>query len=123
TDAARLVAQARLALDRGDLRTAQQFAEQAEALNVPDSAFANGETRPWQMTLEVSRAMIRREGVVPAGGNAAGAARAAEPRYPVAQGVYNPASDTTRNVPASTQASILTQPPLVQTQPRPPEPS
>jgi general secretion pathway protein D len=104
-DASRLVAQARLALDRGDLQAASRFSEQAEALNVPDNAFAAGETRPWQMTLEVNRAMVRREGVI----QASGAGQAAEPRYPVAQGIYNPATDTTRLVPAATnqQQSVI----------------
>src|SRR5262249_30533586 len=79
-EASRLVAQARLALDRGDLASAASLAEQAEALNVPDTAFPPGQTRPWQMSLEVSRAQVRREGVIPA---SATGQPAAEPRYPV----------------------------------------
>jgi general secretion pathway protein D len=102
--AAKLVAEARLALDKGDLKSAKQLAEQAETLNVPDTAFASGETRPWQMVLEVSRAMYRREGVQPASG--VGPA-SPEPRYPVAQGVYNPATDKTKTIPAGSQASVL----------------
>jgi general secretion pathway protein D len=98
-EASRLVAQARVALDKGDLPTAARLAEQAEALNVPDNAFAQSEIRPWQMSLEVNRAMVRRQGVVQASGNQA----PAEPQYPVAQGVYNPAADNSRLVPASTQ--------------------
>lgn len=96
-EASRLVAQARLALERGELETAARLAEQAEALNVPDSAFAPGETRPWQMTLEVSRAMVRRGGASRASGTGTGT----EPKYPVAQGVYQPAADTTQVVPAA----------------------
>lgn len=107
-EASRLVAQARVALDRGDLTAAARLAEQAEALNIPDNAFAAGEIRPWQMSLEVNRAMVRRQGVVQAGGSEA---VAAEPRYPVAQGVYNPSVDNSRLVQASTQSSILSQPP------------
>jgi general secretion pathway protein D len=107
--AARLVAQARVALDKGDLAGAGQFAEQAEALNLPDEAFAASETRPWQMVLEVNRAMSRRQGVVQAGGTAP---VGPEPQYPVVQGVYDPAADTTRTVPASSsQTSNLSQPP------------
>jgi general secretion pathway protein D len=104
-EASRLVAQARLALDQGDLQTAARLAEQAEALNVPDTAFAQNEIRPWQMSLEVNRAMVRRQGIVQASGNAS---PAEEPRYPVTQGVYNPASDTSQLVPASTsQQSVV----------------
>ena len=91
------MAQARLALDKGDLRAAQQLAEQAEALNVPDTAFEPGETRPWQMALEVSRAMYRREGVQPASASGPAGPATPEPRYPVAQGMYNPATDTTQD--------------------------
>ncbi|HZN32733.1 MAG TPA: hypothetical protein VFB80_02910, partial [Pirellulaceae bacterium] len=104
SQAASLVAQARLALDKGDLRAAQQFADQAEALNIPDTAFEAGETRPWQISLEISRAMYRREGVQPA--SATGPA-AVEPKYPVAQGMYNPATDTTKIIPANSQGSVL----------------
>jgi general secretion pathway protein D len=99
TEASRLVAQARVALDKGDLQTAARLAEQAEALNVPDNAFEPSEIRPWQMSLEINRAMVRRQGVVQAGGTQT----TTEPQYPVAQGVYNPAADNTRLVPASTQ--------------------
>jgi general secretion pathway protein D len=111
-EASRLVAQSRLALDRGDLATAASLAEQAEALNVPDTAFAPGETRPWQMSLEVSRAQVRREGVMPAGATG----QAAEPRYPVAQGVYTPEADQTRLIPAATQ-QLMRAPPPVATEP------
>jgi general secretion pathway protein D len=110
-EASRLVAQARVALDRGDLQAAARMAEQAEALNVPDIAFAAGEIRPWQMSLEVNRAMVRREGVVQASGVAEAPA---EPRYPVTQGSYVQEGDSTRVIPAAATSqvpqSILAQP-------------
>jgi general secretion pathway protein D len=118
-EAGRLVAQARVALDKGDVRTAQQLAEQAEALNVPDSAFGPEEIRPWQMALEVSRVAYRREGVAQVSGTEPGApavAGANEPRYPVAQGVYDPNNDPTRNVPATSQ-SVLSRPASISVQP------
>jgi general secretion pathway protein D len=108
-EAGRLVAMARVALDKGDVKTAQQLAEQAEALNVPDSAFGAEEMRPWQMALEVSRAMYRREGIQTVSGTepAASAAPAGpETQYPVTQGVYDPANDPTRNMPASSQSVL-----------------
>ena len=106
-EATRLVAQARAALDRGDLNAARVMAEQAHDLNVPDNAFAAEETRPWQVLLEIEKVAHRRQGVTPAGGGAAGP----EPRYPVAQGVYNPAADTTQTVPASNQSALIRQSP------------
>jgi general secretion pathway protein D len=113
-EASRLIAQARIALDKGDIRGAAQLAEQAEALNIPDDAFGPGEMRPWQMTLEVTRATYRREGVVQSGGSAVvqagGSPAAGEPKYPVAQSIYNPALDTTRTMPANSQQSVLVPP-------------
>ncbi len=119
-EASRLVAQARVALDRGDLPSAARMAEQAEALNVPDIAFAAGEIRPWQMSLEVNRAMVRREGVVQASGTTEAPA---EPRYPVTQGGYVQEGDATRVIQAAAtsqqpQQSILAQP----QQPQPQQP-
>ncbi|MEX2175482.1 MAG: hypothetical protein WD872_14055 [Pirellulaceae bacterium] len=101
-EAVRLVAQARIALDRGDLQAAHSMAQQAQDLNVPDNAYAAEETRPWQVLLDVEKISRRREGVV----QASGANAPAEPKYPVAQGVYDPQADATRNVPASSQAPL-----------------
>lgn len=107
-EASRLVAQARLALDRGDLQTAARLAEQAESLNVPDTAFAAGEIRPWQMSLEVNSAQVRRQGVVQASGNADAVP---EQQYPVTPSVYTPEGDSSRIVQASnSQQSIVTRP-------------
>ena len=95
-EAARMLAQARVALDRGDIRAAHHMAQQALDLNVPDEAFGQGETRPWQVMLEIEKVARRREGVVLAGGQSP-----IEPQYPVTQGVYNPAADTTQLVQAA----------------------
>jgi general secretion pathway protein D len=79
------------------------MAQQALDLNVPDEAFGPGETRPWQVMLEIEKVSRRREGVIQASGGAA----PAEPRYPVAQGLYDPAADHTKNVQASSSESRL----------------
>ena len=106
----------RLALDQGDLQNAARMAEQAESLNVPDNAFAAGETRPWQMTLEVNRAMVRREGVVQASGNGRSEP---EPQYPVAQGRVQPGKrhDTAR--PRRHESAVDSARPPQQPQPPP----
>ena len=109
----RLVAQAQAALDRGDAVQAQQLITQAKRLQVPDDAFRDGETQPALVGLQVERALSRRASSYPntaangavrpasaieqAGGisnqdNAAGG------RFPVAQGLYDPAKDKSRNV-------------------------
>ena len=99
----RLIAQARVALDKGDLNTAQRLADQAQSMNVPEQAYGPEETRPWQLALEIQKAAVRREGLVPA---AATAPVDGGNQYPVTQGAYNPAADTTRLQAASSQAGL-----------------
>lgn len=95
-----LLAQARAALNVGDIATAQTLAQQALAANVPESAFAPQEDSPVRLLDEIDMAKQRlgvqpaaAQGVIPAsgpyGGNVAAAA------------VYDPTRDWTRNVPAS----------------------
>ncbi len=111
-EAVRLVAQAQAALDRNDLATAKRLAEQAQGM-VPDAAYSGTETRPWEVLLEVNKAMNSRDAAVLQAGFQRGnqaypvrqATTAGTPangpgRYPVAQGIYNPAKDATRNVAA-----------------------
>jgi general secretion pathway protein D len=54
--AVNLTAQARLALNRGDVPSAKTFIEKANALRVPESAYATGQLRPWEVALEIDRA-------------------------------------------------------------------
>ena len=100
--AARLMSMAQAALAKGDLQAASDLAEQAHQMNVPESAFAQGEIRPWELLLEIQKQMTRRDGVAQASGEAAGN----EPKYPVVQGLYNPQTDSSRNVPASSGAPV-----------------
>jgi general secretion pathway protein D len=104
-DALRMVAEARMAMDKGDLRLAKQIADQAQRLNVPETAYGPEETRPWQVLLQVEKQLYRRDGVMPAA--------ASEPvpslndvRYPVTQGVYNPSADATKTMPAASQVPL-----------------
>jgi general secretion pathway protein D len=98
--ALRLVAQARAAMDRGDLATAHRLASQARDLQVPDTAFAASETRPWALVLEVENEMNRRgRAVVPAG--AIVESDGAQGSYPVQRAVHDPENDRTRNAPAA----------------------
>lgn len=101
-EAVKLMGLAKAAMERGDLAAANDLAERAHQMNVPDSAFAAGEMRPWQLQLEIQKQMTRRAGVAQASGEAAGA----EPKYPVVQGVYSPEADASRNVAASTGGPV-----------------
>lgn len=57
--ALRLVAIGRAALDRGDIGAALGAARQAESLRVPESEFAAGEPRVWQLMLDAESASRR----------------------------------------------------------------
>ncbi len=103
----RLVAEARLALDKGDMNTAQRLVKQADSLGVPETAYAPGETRPWEIGLAIDKAIYQRQGVQPAGGVQPSQGGAPGPRYPVSPGVYNPAADDSRNQPASTVSATM----------------
>lgn len=103
-EAERLATAARFALAKGDLTKAQALAAQAEQLGVPDEAFGPGEVRPWQVSNEVNAQLARRQGVTPAGG------AQAEPKYPVAQGVFDPSKNIGGVVTASSQQPLLDPP-------------
>ena len=58
-EALRLIAQGRASLDAGDVVSAISHARQAQALNVPESAFAAGEPRVWEFVLDAEAAAKR----------------------------------------------------------------
>jgi general secretion pathway protein D len=93
-----LVRQARAALANGQLDQAESLAKQAEQMRIPDSSFQSREDRPALVLLDIRQARQRSlaGAVAPAGGAFAsdgGASRA----------VYDPYSDSTRNITASNQ--------------------
>ncbi len=51
----RLLAEAELALDRGELATAETLAQRAKDLRVPDVVYEAGDKRPWMLLMEVNR--------------------------------------------------------------------
>lgn len=63
-EALRLIAEGRAALERGDIAAALRAVTAAETLSVPESEFAPGEPRVWQLALDVQSA-ARRAGVAP----------------------------------------------------------
>ena len=56
-----LIAQAQAAIDRGDVDLAEQFALCAQELRLPEAAYLSGDTRPWMVLMEISKAQRRRE--------------------------------------------------------------
>jgi general secretion pathway protein D len=87
-EAVALMQQARQALAQNHIAMARQLADRAQALRIPDSEFAPGEDRPWQVALAVQSKLQAGEGVVQAGG-------IGQDRY-AQSAVYNPAADNTR---------------------------
>jgi general secretion pathway protein D len=105
--AVRLVAQARAALAAGDLDRAQEIAEQAENLGVPDTAFGPNEDRPWRVLINIDRLRKEQRKVKPASAvtpigtdDKSGSA--------ASQAIYDRDSDRTRNVRAGAQDTVDT---------------
>ena len=111
--ASRLLLDAQRLMLRGELDGAQQLAQQAQRLQVPNDAYGPGEVRPSELLLDIQR---RRQSVAVAGYNGPAPAVAVQGgtgsggSFPVAPGVYNPNNDPTSNRMASSQAGVT--PPL-----------
>ena len=111
TEATALVAQARLALARGDLDRAERLAQSAVDLKVPDEAFGPQDEHPWVVRLDVERARKRQGFPVQQAGNELPDQRGPS-RFAVQPSVYNPSQDPTYNVgaAASQPAPLAAQP-------------
>ncbi len=57
----RLLSEAQVALDRGELKVADMLAQQAQSLRLPDQAYQVGDPRPWMILMEISRRQDRVE--------------------------------------------------------------
>ncbi|NLF09252.1 MAG: hypothetical protein GX594_14935 [Pirellulaceae bacterium] len=91
----KLVRQARDAIAAGDLNRAESIARQADAMRLPDSAFAPGEDRPGLVLLDIGQLRMRGDSrVTPAAGVGADD-KTANRAY------YDSNNDPTRNMPAS----------------------
>jgi general secretion pathway protein D len=98
----RLVAQAGMEMDRGNLKQARQIAQQAHDLDVN---LGPSETQPWQLLLEIESRERRRPGSEvaqasfesPRGGDAPESTE-----FPVQRGIYEPQRDASRVVAART---------------------
>ncbi|MEM9364776.1 MAG: hypothetical protein AAGD07_02195 [Planctomycetota bacterium] len=64
SEALRLTALGRAALERGETSTALSLANQAAGMNVPEKEFQPGDARPWQLLLD-AQAAAKRRGLAP----------------------------------------------------------
>ena len=101
---AAMAAQAKLALEKGDLATARNLINQTNSMKVPESAFAANQIKPWQVALDLERAEgLRGQSafsqptqVVQASGFNDPASANNPAMNAVRPGVFNPTGDNTR---------------------------
>ena len=95
--AVELSRQARSALVRGDLDGAQRLANEAQRIGVPNSAFGPGDERPGLVMLDIMQARTR----APVAQRAVWfkPADQAAAQGGVVRSVYDPSSDSSRNIP------------------------
>lgn len=101
-EAGKILSQAQLAFDKGQLDLAMQLISQVKALNLPENAFEDDTILPWELELKIVRAMDQRRS------NVAQASwqNPSEEAGMVQQANYHPELDTTRNMPvAGTETS------------------
>ncbi|MFN6162230.1 MAG: hypothetical protein ACK5AC_07655 [Planctomycetota bacterium] len=103
-EASGLAAQAKAALQRGDLATAKTLIDRAASYQVPDNQFGPGQIKPWDVAMDVERALRLRgnAAVVTAGTNNANATG-------VQPGLFQPGTDTSKVAPASNSAPAMLQ--------------
>jgi general secretion pathway protein D len=93
-EAQKLLAQAKLLKDRGDLEGALALAQQADDMNLPDSAFGATERRPFEVVSAIRLAMSRQDPSVRR-------ASATEEKNNVSPSLYDADSDLTQVKPVS----------------------
>ena len=101
--ARQLVARARLALDKGQVGEAEQLIRQAQALNIPEELFGPGESKPWQVALEIGRARRQTDSRV---SNAGGIGARPGPSS-VRRGLFSPTNDRSRNIAAQATQPVV----------------
>lgn len=96
----RLLAEAQVAIDRGDFLAAKQAVDRAMSARVPNEEFTPREPTPWKMQIELNKRMARDGGVVPA--TAFERAKDNEDGGPpqVARSIYEADADATEVQPA-----------------------
>jgi general secretion pathway protein D len=98
-EASGLAAQAKAALQRGDLASAKTLIERAASYKVPDNQFGPNHIKPWDVAMDVERAMRLRgnPGVSTAGATGASDAE-------VQPGLFQPGKDASKVAPASSSS-------------------
>ncbi len=96
----KLMSQAQFAADQRQWENAKSFVDQAKSFNLPDSEFAAGETRPWQLELQITQALNMQS----FSGNTGEIAQTNftdDDPSKVVQADYDPTTDTTHNAQVS----------------------
>ena len=101
TDVSRLMAQAQLAVDQNNWTQAKQLVTQAKSYNLGDDQFAKGEMLPWQLDMAIDNALnLQKSSARPEVATPSAPVLASLSDGPVARAKYDPATDSSRVVPA-----------------------
>ena len=112
-EAGKVLSQAQLAFDKGQLDLAAQLITQVKAMNLPEDAFDEDSILPWRLELEVERARQRQQSQVAQASWQDSATSGQEGL--VQQADYYPELDNTRNIPVSNTEPIENGDPFGQT--------
>jgi len=100
-----MMAQASAAFGRGDLNLSESLVRQAQALKVPQQAFAGGDS-PWELGLKINK-QRQLMGLSPANQGVAPASATQRVNTPnVAPAIYDPSTDRTFVRPAAAEEAI-----------------
>jgi len=110
-EASGLAAQAKAALQRGDVATAKTLIDRAASLQIADNQFLPGQIKPWDVAMDVERALRLRtpSGVTTAAATSGTAASGKATDAAVQPGVFQPSKDSSKVAPASSSISPLLQ--------------
>jgi len=100
-EALALLARAKAALDRDDVRLAERLTADAQRLDVPEDAFAPGELQPWLLQLQIRKIRSRQGSAYRTAAHQDDRSRSS--RYAVAPASYDPRRDDTRTRRASAE--------------------
>ncbi len=94
--AKKLLAESKVALDRGEIAQAKRLATQAQEMRIPDVAYDSGDVRPWMLLMEISR-HENRESSFQSAPVPSSVAQSGQ----VVPSTYDPLIDQTRNLQAT----------------------
>ena len=106
----KLLSQAQLAIDQQKFNEAKYLVDRAKSIGVPENEFSDNDVRPWQLELAVQEGLSRQfdPAVVQTTFNSQASTPVLDQApTQVVQADYDPSTDTTTNIAASADTSVL----------------